>query len=227
MWPKSSDSSSSLEMAAQLIETNCLSRRGLASWMALANISLPVPLSPRISTETSRRAAREARPTATRMLRLSPTIASKPCDVLRALAGEALQPGVGVPQDLRDEVHHEVERDLGHPGFALVGLVEGRRVVLALAEQQPDRRHGGVPGLRCMQRSSRCGARDVDDRGQFGVDDLEDLGVVGRIGELHGMEDGIAAEPLHVRAVLSRPWSLRRWTSSNCSESSRHFSGPG
>ena len=78
LWPKSSDSSSSLEMAAQLIATNGLSRRGLASWIALANISLPVPLSPRISTETSRRAARRARPTATRMLRLLPAIFSKP-----------------------------------------------------------------------------------------------------------------------------------------------------
>ena len=88
-------------MAAQLIATNGLSRRGLASWMALANISLPVPLSPRIRTETSRRAAREARPTATRMPRLLPTMASKPSHFLRALAGEPLELGVGVPQDLR------------------------------------------------------------------------------------------------------------------------------
>ena len=112
LWPKSSDSSSSLEMAAQLIATNFLSLRGLASWIALANISLPVPLSPRISTDTSRRAARRASPTATRRLRLSPTMPSKPCDSCGLWLGEALQPGVGVPQDLRHVIHHEVERDV-------------------------------------------------------------------------------------------------------------------
>ena len=46
------------EMAAQLIEYIFLDRRPLALWIASANISLPVPLSPRISTGTSWIAAR-------------------------------------------------------------------------------------------------------------------------------------------------------------------------
>ena len=40
-------------MALQLTATNGLLRRGLASWMARASSSLPVPLSPVISTRAS------------------------------------------------------------------------------------------------------------------------------------------------------------------------------
>ena len=52
-WPKSSDSSSSSAIALQLIATNGLWRRGLALWIARASSSLPVPLSPVISTRAS------------------------------------------------------------------------------------------------------------------------------------------------------------------------------
>ena len=45
-WPKRVDSSSSDGMAPVLIGTNGLSRRGELAWIALAMISLPVPLSP-------------------------------------------------------------------------------------------------------------------------------------------------------------------------------------
>ena len=45
-------------MAPQLIDWKGRSFRGLALWMACANISLPVPLSPCNRTETSRNAAR-------------------------------------------------------------------------------------------------------------------------------------------------------------------------
>ena len=44
--PKSVDSSNSLGIAPVLIGTKGLSRRGELAWMALAIISLPVPLSP-------------------------------------------------------------------------------------------------------------------------------------------------------------------------------------
>ena len=180
MWPKSSDSSNSLEMAAQLIETNFLSLRGLASWMALANFSLPVPLSPRSSTDTSRSAARRARPTATRRLRLLPTMPSKPSTSCGLWLASRLQPGVGVPQDLRHVIHHEVERDARDPGFALVGLVEGRRVVLALAQQQPDGRHRRRAGAEMHAQIDAVGAGNADDGGKFGIDHPEDLRVVGR-----------------------------------------------
>ena len=49
-WPNSSDSSSVSGSAAQLTATNGLPRRGERSWSALATSSLPVPLSPWIST---------------------------------------------------------------------------------------------------------------------------------------------------------------------------------
>ncbi len=49
-WPKSSDSISSSGMAAQLTCTSCRSRRAEARWRARATSSLPVPLSPVIST---------------------------------------------------------------------------------------------------------------------------------------------------------------------------------
>jgi hypothetical protein len=45
-WPKSSLSSSVAGTAAQLIATKGPSLRGLASWIARATSSLPVPLSP-------------------------------------------------------------------------------------------------------------------------------------------------------------------------------------
>ena len=49
-WPNSSLSSSSLGIAAQLISTNGLSCRALMRWIRFAKYSLPVPLSPSIST---------------------------------------------------------------------------------------------------------------------------------------------------------------------------------
>ena len=49
-WPNSSLSSSVSGRAAQLTATNGLPRRGDASWMARATSSLPVPVSPKIST---------------------------------------------------------------------------------------------------------------------------------------------------------------------------------
>ena len=57
-WPNSSDSSSSLGSAAQLIFTNGLPRRGERSCSVRATPSLPTPLSPRISTGTSVSATR-------------------------------------------------------------------------------------------------------------------------------------------------------------------------
>ena len=50
-WPKSSLSMSSRGMAAQLTFTNGPSARGLRRWMARAMSSLPVPLSPVMSTD--------------------------------------------------------------------------------------------------------------------------------------------------------------------------------
>ena len=49
-WPNSSLSSSVSGIAAQLTATNGLSRRGPVTWMARATSSLPVPVSPRMST---------------------------------------------------------------------------------------------------------------------------------------------------------------------------------
>ena len=52
-WPKSSLSSRFSGRAAQLMETNGLSRRGLREWIARAAISFPVPLSPVMRTVES------------------------------------------------------------------------------------------------------------------------------------------------------------------------------
>ena len=49
-WPKSSLSISVAGMAAQLMATNGLSRRGERLWMARATSSLPVPDSPVMAT---------------------------------------------------------------------------------------------------------------------------------------------------------------------------------
>ena len=57
-WPNSSDSSSSLGSAAQLIFTNGFPRRGERSCTVRAMPSLPTPLSPRMSTGTSVSATR-------------------------------------------------------------------------------------------------------------------------------------------------------------------------
>ncbi len=53
VWPKSSDSSRDSEMAPQLIATNWHLARGPELCRALAASSLPVPVSPVISTGTS------------------------------------------------------------------------------------------------------------------------------------------------------------------------------
>jgi len=50
-WPKSSLSSSSRGMAAQLISRNGFTARGDWRWIKLAMICLPVPLSPVMSTD--------------------------------------------------------------------------------------------------------------------------------------------------------------------------------
>ena len=123
-------------------------------------------------------------------------------DVLRALAGEQLQPSVGVSQHLRDEIHNEIERNVRDPGFALVGLIEGRRVVLALAEQQPDRRHRRRAGAEMHAQVEAVRTGDADDGGKFGIDHLEDFRVVGRVGQLDRMQHGLAAEPFQVMPVL-------------------------
>ena len=53
-WPNSSLSSSVSGSAAQLIgDERAAAARGLAAWIARATSSLPVPLSPRISTVAS------------------------------------------------------------------------------------------------------------------------------------------------------------------------------
>ena len=49
-WPNSSLSSSVSGIAAQFTATNGPLARGESSWMARATSSLPVPVSPRIST---------------------------------------------------------------------------------------------------------------------------------------------------------------------------------
>ena len=49
-WPNSSLSTRPAESAAQLTVTSRRSRRGLDSWIARATSSLPVPVSPVIST---------------------------------------------------------------------------------------------------------------------------------------------------------------------------------
>ncbi len=56
VWPKNSDSISSLGMAPQFTTTNGPFCRGLLRWTARAISSLPVPLSPVMSTVPSTRA---------------------------------------------------------------------------------------------------------------------------------------------------------------------------
>ena len=60
MWPNSSHSSSCSGIAAQLIAVKLRSLRGLIRWMARARTSLPVPLSPVMSTVVLWRATRLA-----------------------------------------------------------------------------------------------------------------------------------------------------------------------
>ena len=63
-------------MAAQLMAVKLRSPRGLIRWMARASTSLPVPLSPVMSTVVLWRATRLARSSRSRMLRLSLTTRS-------------------------------------------------------------------------------------------------------------------------------------------------------
>ena len=70
--PKSSLSSSVSGIAAQLIATNGRSARRLLLWIARATSSLPVPLSPVISTVESLGATRPMRRKSARITGLSP-----------------------------------------------------------------------------------------------------------------------------------------------------------
>ncbi len=71
-WPNSSLSSSSAGIAPQLTATKGRLRRGLASWIARATTSLPVPDSPRTSTLDSCAATCEIRRQTSRIERELP-----------------------------------------------------------------------------------------------------------------------------------------------------------
>src|SRR5882724_4909891 len=115
-WPKSSDSSSSLGSAAQLIFTNGLPRRGERSCTVRAMPSLPTPLSPRMSTGTSVSATRST------------------MSQIDSIAGLEATYSVGTPRraaSLRSEAHrlhhslflvHRGERDHGR-GTALSAIL--------------------------------------------------------------------------------------------------------
>ena len=66
-WPKSSDSSSVSVSAAQLTDTNGWPALALCSWIMRTTNSLPVPLSPQISTPVSSGATRAASSSDSRM----------------------------------------------------------------------------------------------------------------------------------------------------------------
>jgi hypothetical protein len=70
--PNSSLSSSASGIAAQFTVTSLAARRRLRSWIARATSSLPVPLSPVISTEASVSATRSTRSNTSRIAALSP-----------------------------------------------------------------------------------------------------------------------------------------------------------
>ena len=76
-WPNSSASSSDSGMAPQLSATNRSRRRGLLWWMALATSSLPVPVSPVISTVLLEAATVSSRANSRRIGALRPTMPSK------------------------------------------------------------------------------------------------------------------------------------------------------
>jgi hypothetical protein len=63
-------------MAPQLRATKARSARGLRAWTARATSSLPVPLSPAISTLTSLAATRATRSSSARISALVPTMCS-------------------------------------------------------------------------------------------------------------------------------------------------------
>ena len=76
-WPKSSLSSRPVGMAAQLSFTNVRALRPLRSWIARAISSLPVPVSPWMSTVESVGATISIFWSVSRSAGLSPTISSK------------------------------------------------------------------------------------------------------------------------------------------------------
>ncbi len=81
-WPKNSLSSSPVGMAAQLTLTIVRSRRALKEWMARAISSLPVPVSPQMSTTESVGATVSTCSSTRRSARLCPTISAKLYSVL-------------------------------------------------------------------------------------------------------------------------------------------------
>ena len=91
-WPNSSLSSSVSGSAAQATLTNGLLRRGLFWWMAWANSSLPVPLSPSSSTDALDGATCRTVLNAASISGLSPTRLSKRYLCSSALAQDLRSP---------------------------------------------------------------------------------------------------------------------------------------
>jgi len=75
-WPKSCESMSSLGMAPQLTRMNGPALRGERLWMSRATSSLPVPVSPMISTGASDRATSSTRSMTVRSPESEPTTVS-------------------------------------------------------------------------------------------------------------------------------------------------------
>ena len=92
-WPNSSDSSSSLGSAAQLILTNGFPRRGLRSCSVRAMPSLPTPLSPRMRTGTSVSATRS---TMSQMRSIAGLEATKSAGTPRRCPSPAGRAGAGI-----------------------------------------------------------------------------------------------------------------------------------
>ena len=78
-WPNSSLSSRFSGIAPQLIDRKRWPERGLAKWMARAISSLPVPLSPWISTVELVRATRSTRVKTACIFGLLPMMLAKEC----------------------------------------------------------------------------------------------------------------------------------------------------
>jgi hypothetical protein len=125
----------------------------------------------------------------------------EPFDVLRALAAEELELGIGITQDLRDKIDNQIERDLADPGSSLVGLIEGSWVVLALAQEQPDGSHRRRAGAQMDAQLLAFYSGQANDGRQFGIHDAEDLRIVDRIVDLDGVQHRRAANPAPVQPV--------------------------
>ncbi len=209
-------------MLPQSTTTNGPLLRGLASWMALATTSLPVPVSPRMSTDRGVGAMRSRTPKTRRMRGLRPTSGPKPSahptSTRRSAAGSTssvVRPMVTAVGVRDDPLAHAERADVGAVGAAEIAHLDA---FVDRAQLDVDRAHLGIVDhdLRAGVAPDDDGV-DVDGVGRAigrthraAADDPVHLALARTLGRIHAGNGTTGPRvPLLALNPLDRAWPMR------------------